>query len=91
MNARREIISFWVGLEPSVKGEIKMRKEVQEPNKTYSVIYFPILSQFLIFYWCLIRSFLMFFNNLKIFLSLKSYFLLLWAFEKKLGSLLKRK
>lgn len=33
----------------------------------------------------------MFFNNLKIFLSLKSYFLLLWAFEKKLGSLLKRK
>lgn len=36
MNARREIISFWVGLGPSVKGEIKMRKEVQEPNKTYS-------------------------------------------------------
>lgn len=33
----------------------------------------------------------MFFNNLKIFLSLKSYFLLLWAFEKKLGCLLKRK
>lgn len=47
MNARREIISFWVGLGPSVKGEIKMRKEVQEPNKTSSChLFFNLVSIF---------------------------------------------
>lgn len=57
MNARREIISFWVGLGPSVVGEgkseaIKMRKKEKEPKKisVYSVVCFPISTIFSVFY-----------------------------------------
>ncbi len=53
MNARREIISFWVGLGPSVVGErvreaMKLRKKVLQPNKISFC--FSVSYMFLCFY-----------------------------------------
>lgn len=70
MNARREIISFWVGLGPSVVGEgvreaINMRKKQKEPNKIS--LFFCCLFSSLNYAFCVLPVilFMICFHNLK--------------------------